>query len=146
MHAAAMVSQHVRLHQLLLVLDTVLHIVHACKFFACPHAYGIDVMACCVLQAAVVQQSCGMRTRNNGGGYQPAEGCQKKKGNKHITMQFLEQGGFFDVPIHVSDTLLYSATPACTPPTVCCPFWLPEHCGMLSKICMLLLSPCIMVT
>lgn len=65
-------------------------------------------MACCVLQAAVVQQSCGMRTRNGGGGHQPAEGCQKKKGNKHITMQYLEQGGYFDVPIHVSGTGLFS--------------------------------------
>ena len=66
-------------------------------------------MACCVWQAAVVQQSCGMRTRNGGGGYQQsAEELQKKKGNKHITMQYLEQGGYFDVPIHVSQTGLLS--------------------------------------
>ena len=65
--------------------------------------------ACCVWQAAVVQQSCGMRTRNGGGRYQQyAEESQKKKGNKHITMQYLEQGGYFDVPIHVSQTGLLS--------------------------------------
>lgn len=90
-------------------LDTVLYIVHACNFFACPHIDGNNVerqkVACRVSQAAVVQQSCGMRTRNGGGGYlQPAEESQKKKGNKHITMQYLEQGGYFDVPIHVSQT------------------------------------------
>ena len=50
-----------------------------------------------------------MRTRNGGGAYhQPVEESQKKKGNKHITMQYLEQGGYFDVPIHVSQTGLPS--------------------------------------
>lgn len=61
-----------------------------------------------------MQASGGMRTRN-GGGYH-AEEAQKKKGNKHITMQYLEQGGYFDVPIHVSQTSL-----AC----LHCLYWLP---------------------
>ena len=57
---------------------------------------------CSLLQGAIEQQSYGMRTRNGGVCYpRLVQDCQRKKGNKHITMPFLEQGGYFDVPIQV---------------------------------------------
>ena len=63
----------------------------------------------CVLQAAVEQQPVGMRTRNGGScNYRPPEDVQRRKGNKHITMHFLEQGGYFDVPIQVQSDVVAS--------------------------------------
>ena len=50
-----------------------------------------------------MHEPVGVRTRNGGSSqHRPAEESQRRKGNKHITMQFLEQGGYFDVPIQVS--------------------------------------------
>ncbi len=56
-----------------------------------------------VLQRGVAADSIARRTRNGGGGScRPPASEQKRKGNKHITMQFLEEGGYFDAPIQVS--------------------------------------------
>lgn len=103
-------------HCFVLTLKTVLHVLDACNSLAClpVNSWGDQgdhgtFLVGCALQAAEVQLSCGMRTKNGGGHqHQPAEESQKKKGNKHITMLYLEQGGYFDVPIHVSHTALSS--------------------------------------
>ena len=56
-----------------------------------------------MLQCAAGVDSIARRTRNGGGGScRPHASEQKRKGNKHITMQFLEEGGYFDAPIQVS--------------------------------------------
>lgn len=56
-----------------------------------------------VLQCAAAADSIARRTRNGGGGScRPHASEQKRKGHKHITMQFLEEGGYFDAPIQVS--------------------------------------------
>ena len=55
-----------------------------------------------VLQCGAAADSIARRTRNGGGGScRPPASEQKRKGNKHITMQFLEEGGYFDAPIQV---------------------------------------------
>jgi len=72
-----------------------------------------------VLQCGAAADSIARRTRNGGGGScRPPASEQKRKGNKHITMQFLEEGGYFDAPIQVSlclqcPHLLYSIGQSC---------------------------------
>lgn len=53
-------------------------------------------------QAELPFQPVGMRTRNGGSSKsRPPREEKRKRGTKHITMDFLEEGGYFDAPIQV---------------------------------------------
>lgn len=63
-----------------------------------------------MVQGPAVVDSVATRTRNGGScSYRPNPAEQKRKCNKHITMKFLEEGGYFDAPIQVQTPAIGTA-------------------------------------